>query len=55
MSAIQQLKSMLPGFEIDEGELRTFECNECESTFQSAEPIDRAQCPDCLSRDVTVE
>lgn len=35
-------------------EVRTFECDDCGHTFDSAKQPDRAQCMECLSNDVTV-
>lgn len=35
-------------------EVRTFECEDCGHTFESAKQPERAQCMECLSNDVTV-
>jgi predicted Zn-ribbon and HTH transcriptional regulator len=52
MSVIQKLKSALP---VDDETVtkRTYECQECGHTFESAKTPDRAQCVECLSNDVT--
>jgi predicted Zn-ribbon and HTH transcriptional regulator len=51
MSIIQKLKSALPGE--DESTIsRTYECQECGHTFESAKTPDRAKCMECLSTDL---
>lgn len=46
MSALQKLKSVVPGLETD---TTTYECQNCETVFESESPPDRVTCVDCLS------
>lgn len=53
MSALQKLKTVVPGLEDD---LTTYECQNCGTQFESDSPADRVTCVDCLSGSVdTVE
>lgn len=54
MSVVQKLKSVLPLG--DEGVTRrTYKCQECGTTFQSAKTPDRAQCTECLANNLEVK
>ena len=52
MSALNELKSYLPGFDDGGVSTTTYECQDCGHTFQSAKSPDRAQCMDCMSHEV---
>jgi protein-arginine kinase activator protein McsA len=49
MSALQELKSAVPGLDDD---AQSFECRECGTTFESDSAPERATCVNCLSDDV---
>lgn len=49
MSALQKLKSAVPGLDDD---AQSFECRECGTIFESDSAPDRATCVNCLSDDV---
>jgi predicted Zn-ribbon and HTH transcriptional regulator len=51
MSVMQKLKSVLP-FEDAGVTKRTYECQDCGNTFESAKTPDRAMCVECMSQDV---
>lgn len=51
MSIVDTVKSVF-GVGSSSISLDMYECEDCDSTFESAKTADRAQCPDCLSNDV---
>lgn len=54
MSVLQKLKAVLP----DEDESisrRTYECQECDTTFDSTKSPGRVMCEECLSTDVRIQ
>lgn len=55
MSMIERLKSVLPGVEDESASVKTFECQTCGETFESAKSPERATCIKCLSDDVEVQ
>lgn len=54
MSALDSIKSIIPGTgDGSDVSTQTFECDDCGETFETAKDLDRAECPECLSRSVT--
>lgn len=53
MSILDSLKAALPVGE-SSPDITEYECQECGNRFESAKVPDRAQCMDCLSRNVEV-
>ncbi|MFB6123648.1 MAG: hypothetical protein ABEJ78_09345 [Haloferacaceae archaeon] len=51
MSLVSKIKSAIGSDE--ELDVRTYECQDCGATHDSAKTPDRASCPECLSNDVT--
>jgi predicted Zn-ribbon and HTH transcriptional regulator len=51
MSVLQKVKSILP-VDDDGIERRTYNCQNCGNTFESAKTPDRAQCMECMSHDI---
>lgn len=51
MSVLDTIKGLFGGSD-DGVSTRTFECQECGETHDSAKTPERAQCPACLANDV---
>lgn len=46
MSALQKIKAVVPGLEDD---VTTYECNNCDTEFESDSPPTQATCIQCFS------
>jgi hypothetical protein len=52
MSALQKLKSVVPGVDESNSDTTRYECQECGNVIESAKDPESVRCLDCISDDV---
>lgn len=52
MSALQKLKTVVPGIEASDDDTTTYECQDCGNVIESAKAPEDVRCLDCVSDDV---